>query len=107
MNKGTPADPLREALQALLDHCAGQGWWLQRHAIKVMDDARAALATKPAEQPGRSSEDWRRLTGIWRYGESVLPHSGFSKDFYVWLALLDARINDRTSHPTERAGKSP
>ena len=38
----------REALKALLYHCANQGWWLESHAVKVMDKARASLLAPPA-----------------------------------------------------------
>ena len=45
----TPAEPsVRAALEALLEHCGEQGWWLKVHAIKVMDAARAALQENPA-----------------------------------------------------------
>jgi hypothetical protein len=65
---------------------------------EVRDFARAIRAEgsatdSPAE---RKSEDWRRLTGLWRYGARVLPHPKLSGDFYAWLAMLDALINDAT-----------
>ncbi len=51
---GRVPGPLREqelvkALEGLLRHCEEQGWWLQSHAVKVMDAARAALAGERGE----------------------------------------------------------
>lgn len=45
--------------------------------------------------PARSSVDMRRLTGLWRFGVAVLPPT--CKDFYAWLDVLDAAIDERTS----------
>lgn len=44
------APRLLEALKALQDHCADQGWWLKSHAVKVMDEARAAIAAAEGEE---------------------------------------------------------
>jgi hypothetical protein len=58
-------------------------------------------ATKPEPGAGsptdRTSADWRRLTGLWRYGVSVLPPT--MTDFYGWLGFLDAAIDERTGRP--------
>lgn len=43
----------------------------------------------------RSPADWRRLTGLWRFGVTVLPPA--CTDFYAWLDVLDAAIDERTN----------
>ena len=70
---------------------------------RAYEVVRAALAaaeqtdTAPPDASGRSSADWRRLTGLWRYGVTVCPPT--CADFYNWLGVLDAAIDERTSRP--------
>jgi hypothetical protein len=81
---------------------------------KILDRERMRWATSPptyefphavcraieslvVAQPSveRSSADWRRLTGLWRFGVTVLPPA--CTDFYAWLDVLDAAIDERTN----------
>ncbi len=57
------------------------------------EPTRAALTSAPRGDP-----NMRRLTGLWRFGISVHPPT--CKDFYAWLDVLDAAID-------ERAGRRP
>jgi hypothetical protein len=41
---------VEQALQTLMDHCGAQGWWLESHAVDVMNTARAALASSKEPQ---------------------------------------------------------
>lgn len=37
----------------------------------------------------------RRLTALWRYGVPILPPT--CKDYYAWLDVLDAAIDERVN----------
>lgn len=92
-----PADDLtvRAALQALLDHCADRGWWLERHAVKVMDGARAALATPPAA-PEREAAERLRPPGGEQYDDERYTHHGLTADH---VCRMWARYVDQTHPP--------
>lgn len=69
----------------------------QWHLSDEMPGEGASCLTPLFDTPAleRSSADWRRLTGLWRYGVAVCPPT--CVDFYNWLAVLDAAIDERTN----------
>lgn len=50
---------------------------------------------KGAAQPDQADPNMGRLTALWRFGVSVLPPS--APDFYAWLDVLDAAIDERVN----------
>jgi ribosome modulation factor len=66
----------------------GWSWSIVQLRDAWLDGWRAARAS--LEQA-----DMRRFTGLWRWGINVLPPAQIT-DFYAWLALLDAAIDERT-----------
>jgi hypothetical protein len=78
---------------------AGYETGIEEVATRIADAQRLLpqVAGAPVSQavPERSAFDWRRLTGLWRYGVAVLPPT--CPDFYNWLDILDAAIDGRTS----------
>ena len=99
----TPAEPsVRAALEALLEHCGKQGWWLQSHAIKVMDDANVALSARATLTTIPSATEPAHLAvKLAAFREAIRGHIGGEE--YALISEVVRAIASRATEPDRNA----